>query len=846
MTQSEPLLGRRIGQIRMTGVLGKGGMGTVYAGFHERLERKVAIKLIKADRRMSEKARRRFLREARVLSRLNHPNVCQVHDLLDTAEGDILVLEFVEGVSLRQRIREGLSQREALSIARQLLNVLAAVHRQGIVHRDLKPENIMVQPNGAIKVLDFGIARTTGIEAAGVDPDALLSQLDNEPSQSNDELFLTSERRILTGQGALVGTLRYMSPEQARGETATPASDIYATALIVLEMLTGKPPYPHDIPLQVLLAKVAWGDIEHVQELPVPLRAFVERLTSLAPADRPSARDAADRLDFILRAPQRRKKRRVVTATLALLALLAAGMTIQWARASREAERARRSLAETREVSNFLEELFQLSNPFFAHKGQRSPGQALTVQQLLQRGTRTIQERFAAQPLTRARFMVLLGRIQRNIGHYREAASLFQQATAIRRATLPPNDLRIAEAFRELGEVKRLQTHFKEAEGSLKAARSIEETHPGHWTPGHGDTLESLALLAEDRGQAKQALSMLQHVYELRLAQPDQSPRALALTLQRLGVVENILGRYDEAREHLELALETIQPATGPNHPAVAALLTDLGNLETAAGHLKVAESDYRKGLQIAQTQLSQDHPLRISLITDLANTLDNEGRYQEAAPLYREVLAIRENTVGPNHIETGKVLLNLAMLEHHQGHLAQAERHFQRAVSILERHIGKQHPVTAIAYLGYGALEEDRNRYDRAEQLYSQALAAFQAKLGPEHPYTAMALNNIGEINRLRGRYRKAETYYQRALTIDEKKLGPRNPAVAEIVRGLALTHANLGDTAGAKQLFDRAQSILEAANQPLDQLLADRQQALGARSSHPRSRPTNDGPGQ
>ena len=151
--------GGMIGEIQVTGVLGSGGMGEVFSGFDRRLERKVALKVIRPERRLDQDTRRRFLREARMLSRLKHPNICQIHDLLERPEGDVLILELVEGRSLREIIDDGLGHEDALNIGSQLLEVLVAVHRQGIVHRDLKPENIIVQPDGSIKVLDFGIAR---------------------------------------------------------------------------------------------------------------------------------------------------------------------------------------------------------------------------------------------------------------------------------------------------------------------------------------------------------------------------------------------------------------------------------------------------------------------------------------------------------------------------------------------------------------------------------------------------------------------------------------------------------------------------------------------------------------
>ncbi len=157
---SGSLSGTRIAQFEVGERIGRGGMGEVYAGVDTVLRRKVALKAIRRDHRMSETARRRFLREARMLSSLDHPNICRIHDYLRGEEEDILVLELIEGQSLRKAVAEGLSRAEALSIAEQVADALAAAHSEGVVHRDLKPSNVMLSADGTAKILDFGLARS--------------------------------------------------------------------------------------------------------------------------------------------------------------------------------------------------------------------------------------------------------------------------------------------------------------------------------------------------------------------------------------------------------------------------------------------------------------------------------------------------------------------------------------------------------------------------------------------------------------------------------------------------------------------------------------------------------------
>ena len=184
-SESRAILGQNVGHIRVTDLLGEGGMGAVYVGYDDTLERKVALKAIRGDFRVNPESKARFLREARILSKLDHPGVCRVHDFVSDDDSDYLVMELIEGRNLRQAMTAGLDDREKRSIARQLLEVLVEVHEEGITHRDLKPENIMVTPQGGVKVLDFGLSRLSEDEFAEMTTAAFMPGME---APSNTEL----------------------------------------------------------------------------------------------------------------------------------------------------------------------------------------------------------------------------------------------------------------------------------------------------------------------------------------------------------------------------------------------------------------------------------------------------------------------------------------------------------------------------------------------------------------------------------------------------------------------------------------------------------------------------------
>jgi serine/threonine protein kinase len=256
--------GQRLGPFEIVGILGAGGMGEVYRARDLALNRDVAIKVLPDLVASDPEKLTRFTREARTLAALNHPNIAQIHGLEDTTGVRALVMELVEGEDLSDVIARGpVRVADAVPIARQIADALEAAHEQGIVHRDLKPANVKVRPDGTVKVLDFGLAKALGPDAATVGRSGDSATLSAGPSEA----------------GMILGTAAYMAPEQARGRPIDKRADIWAFGVVLYEMLTGARGFKGqgftDVLAEVVRGEVDWSRLP--ARTPLRLRRLLER-----------------------------------------------------------------------------------------------------------------------------------------------------------------------------------------------------------------------------------------------------------------------------------------------------------------------------------------------------------------------------------------------------------------------------------------------------------------------------------------------------------------------------------------------------------------------------------------
>src|SRR5262245_3058313 len=717
------LLGQRIGRIRVVDFLGRGGMGSVYVGFDETLERKVALKAVQ-EGRLDAEARARFLREARVLSQLNHPNICQIYDYLVGEDRDFLVLELIEGRSLKEVIAERPDEATRMRIALEILDVLAATHAQGIIHRDLKPSNVMLTKKGGVKVLDFGLARLTSEDGRTLSVDLSSQAFSGETSPGSDY--------AVTRLGVLVGTLCYMSPEQARGETLSTASDMYSFGLLLQELLTGSPAHVTGLNQVAQLLKAQAGDTVPAAGLDSELTALIDRLKAVAPAVRPSAVDAAERLRYIGEAPRRRLRRRLRAAALMVAITVAVGMTYLAYRIRQEAAEARRQTAIAEAVNAFLNNDLLAAVAPSARRGQ---GKDVTMREVLDAAAERIEQaakpggRFAAEPLVEASIRTTLGATYRELGAYSAAEPHLRRALELRRAVLGQEHGEVARALNQLGLLE--------------------------WRQGHLDKAEPLYREALDMGQRRLGPDSLDTLtFEMNLA-----------SLYRAQ------GRYRDAEPLYERNLASKRRVLGAEHPATLDTMGGLANQYQETGRYEKAEALHREVLDTRRRIQGEKSPVTVLDMNNLANDLALLGRFEEAAPLMQRTLELKIELYGADHPSTLNSVNNLAELDDQRGRFAEAEALHRKALDGRQRVLGPSHNRTIDSMERLAANLSNQGRFGEAERLATAAVQAGAKSLGERHPLTLAAQDTHARALLGVGRAGEAEAALRRLVAILQEK---------------------------------------------------------------------------
>jgi serine/threonine-protein kinase len=746
------------GHIRILGVLGQGGMGEVYAGVDERLGRKVAVKAIRAERRLSDEARSRFLREARSLSALDHPNICRLYEYLESPDGDFLVLELIEGVTLTRAIAQGMSRTRKLRVAAEIVTALAAAHRKGIVHHDLKPDNVMITSEGIVKILDFGLAR---LERERPDED---EQWAEEPIQSEaTAVFPIDGTAILPRRGgAIAGTPIYMSPEQAVGGDATPSSDLYSFGLLLQELLTDQAPQPAGLDQATLLERAARGESLPMTGERRDVTALVNRLKSLDAVDRPTAGDAAAAIQRTIEAPKRHARNGVIVLAIALLLTAAGKYAFDVTTARREAER-RRGQAEDL-ISFMVGDLRRQLEPV----GRLDVLDGAASRALAYFASLRPEELTGTDLDHNALALAQLGQVRDKQGKLPQAVQLFREsvrfasAAAARDTTRDDWQLTLSNAYFYLGDALRRQGDTRGTLENFRAyfviSQRLATRHPGDLryqaevSYAHGNlgaAYEAIGDLPRALEEYRLARDM-DFARQLRQPSNEQWQGDLANSANHLGVVLKKQGDFAGAQKAFDDDLDARRrllnaaPADAGRIRSLATSLAYAGTLQQMTGDSARALASYREetaldatlaGRDPASADLRRNLDIAKSRVAGLLDPAAGLPLARAAADDLRQLLKKDSRAVWRRDLAVA--LLRLTRIELQSGNKLAAGAAAEEALAVSEELVAKQprDPQSrrnlCEALVAAGWTDDAAGRHERAAQRWQRSLALSTT---PEH----------------------------------------------------------------------------------------------------------------
>ncbi len=775
---------KKIGPYDIKKHIGSGGMGEVFlAGrtdgqFHQH----VALKLIRTGIGHGEQTRL-FLRERRILSSLNHPNIARLLDGGVAEEGwPYYVMEYVDGIPITEYCEQhNCTLLERLNLFSQVCKAVQHAHANFIVHRDIKPDNLLVDQQGIVKVLDFGIAKL-------LDADQL----------SNQTLFQT-------GKSHRPLSLSFCAPEQLTLEPITTATDVYSLGLLFYDLITGNRAYDlkgktwreaeaiirEKIPAKPSTATIVWkqrlkGDLDAIC-MKALNKDPVERYTTVEEMHNDLVRYQSGQPVHARRATQGYRIRKFIkrhktgTSLFALFfiiitvfisLLLHQQQLTQHERdlAMQSALKAELEAAKASEVSGFLTNLFRAADPVEAM------GNDITALELLEKGVIELQTK--EETLVTAELAHVLGNVFFSLGQYHQAEELLEKALAIR-IEQSDYDVEISKSLSDLGLVLSALDKLDNALEAYQQALEIVVNRGGTETEEAALLYHNMSSVLNKMSRFDEAEQAIRDAIHARLKFQGEQSVEVASSLHALGVLLYNRSRYSDAIKVFEDALFIRNKLLGEDHPHTLFTLGGVAGSKTAMGDFEAAEESYRRILDIRRRILGEQHP-------DVGNTLYQIGithwqrnNVEEAEKWWIKAYDIRRQSLGREHSSVAQTLNALAAASRSQNNLQKSVELLAEAEQIYRSIHGDKHRQVALIIHNIAKTHADLGNYDDSEKMYREALEMRVGLLGEQHDEVSSTLRELADLFMIMERWSDAEIYAKRSLAIEEEMYEEGHPSL-------------------------------------------------------------------
>jgi serine/threonine protein kinase/tetratricopeptide (TPR) repeat protein len=849
-----------IGPYKLLQQIGEGGMGTVYMAEQTHpVQRKVALKLVKPGMD-SRQVIARFEAERQALALMDHPNIARVFDAGTADSGrPYFVMELVKGVALTKFCDEHhLTPKERLELFIPVCQAIQHAHQKGIIHRDMKPSNVLValyDGKPVPKVIDFGVAKAIGPKL--------------------------TEATLFTEFGKVVGTLEYMSPEQAEMNQLDidTRSDIYSLGVMLYELLTGTTPLNPKRLKEAAFMEVLRlireeeppkpsSRLDTTEELPsIAANRSLEpkKLSSLVRGEldwivmKALEKDrnrryetanglAADVLRYLADEPVQagpesagyrlrkfvRRHRSAVLATGIFLAVLLAGVAVstwQAVRATKAQTNSRKSAETTRAINKFLiEDLFDAATP------EEAQGRQVTVEEVLDKAAAKIDGAFPDQPEVEAGVRLAIGSAYRQLGLYPKAEPHLRRALELRRGVLGAEHEDTLNAMNQLGQLCAYQEKYDEAELLYRQALEGLTRVRGKEDRSTLELMHNLAWVLDSREEVSAAEALYRECLKIKLrVLGEEDPDTLA-TMSNLAqnITINGQGRWREAEVLIRRCVELRPKVSGPNHPDTLIAQHFLAQILQAKGDWQEAERHFRASFEAHQRIHKPDHRETLGVLGDLGLIHLLLGRFAEAERELRQCRDAQARVLGPDALQTpgANGVLSLALAA--CGKLEEAEALAHENLAALRRVLGPETYPAYAALARLGMVLRARGQWAKAEECTQRAAGGYRRLLGAESPSTLRVLNDHAAVLLALGRRDEARALMWQVLNTRRRTLLPEHPELAESLYSCSEFLQTSGQVPQSVPLLEEALRIQRRALPPEHPAIGQTMVALGwARTS-------------